>query len=382
MPICPNGHQSPTDDWCEICGMRMAPPSAPPQGSRPASSSASSSPASTPPASLSPPGFDPAATRAAELCPQCGTPREGAALFCEECRWNFRTSAPTITPGSPITRAGPVVSGPVGASGPAGLSGSSGTSGVPAASGGASGPPITPVPPTSAVFPPYPRYESQASRPSRINRPAEPVPSESVTVTSGSGDYLISPPSTPVAAPEPAATEAAGPAGPVTERDSAAEHRNTPPEAARKTAWVAVITADRAYFTAMMGRSGPEAESLYFPSFSPAVELPLTGDQITIGRHRHSTGEAPDIDMARAPEDPGVSHKHALLVRQPDGAWSVVDQNSTNGTTVNLGEDPIRPYTPIPLGEGDRVHVGAWTTITLTRVGERPGTSGDGGSAR
>jgi len=141
-----------------------------------------------------------------------------------------------------------------------------------------------------------------------------------------------------------------------------------PPGTGLGTAWIAVIAADREYFTAMMARSGPDAEGLYFPSFSPEVQLPLIGDQITIGRKRHSTGEAPDIDLSRAPEDPGVSHQHAVLVRQPDGNWSVVDQDSTNGTTVNLGESSIRPYTPVPLDEGDRVHVGAWTTITLRRV--------------
>ncbi|HEY5836303.1 FHA domain-containing protein [Streptomyces sp.] len=141
-----------------------------------------------------------------------------------------------------------------------------------------------------------------------------------------------------------------------------------PSAAGRGTAWVAVIAADRAYFTAMMARSGPEAQGLYFPAFSPEVQLPLVGRQITIGRRRHGTGEGPDIDLSRAPEDPGVSHQHAVLVQQPDGTWSVVDQDSTNGTTVNLAEDPIRPYTPVPLDEGDRVHVGAWTTITLRRA--------------
>ncbi len=118
----------------------------------------------------------------------------------------------------------------------------------------------------------------------------------------------------------------------------------------------------------MMTRSGPDAQGLYFPAFAPEVELPMTGHQITIGRRRHSTGEAPDIDLSRAPEDPGVSHQHAVLVQQPDGGWAVVDQDSTNGTTVNLGEEPIRPYTPVPLDDGDRVHVGAWTTITVRRA--------------
>jgi hypothetical protein len=308
MPMCPNGHQSTTDDWCEVCGMRMT--------AQPYASSSSSSPASTPPTSLSPPGFDGAGqpTAAAELCPQCGTPREGVALFCEECRYNFRTHAVTIVPVAPVTQA----------------------------------PPPTAVPSPGPSFPPYPTYESQLSGPSAINRPAEPLPSESVTVTSGSGDYLIGPPSTPVAPRTPAA--------------EAQEPR------AKGTAWVAVIAADRAYFTAMMARSGPEGQSLYFPAFAPEIQLPLTGNQITIGRSRHSTGETPDIDLAQAPEDPGVSHKHAVLVQEPDGSWSVVDQDSTNGTTVNLDEEPIRPYTPVPLDEGDRVHVGAWTTITLRRA--------------
>ncbi|MET9294300.1 FHA domain-containing protein [Streptomyces sp. NPDC003077] len=131
--------------------------------------------------------------------------------------------------------------------------------------------------------------------------------------------------------------------------------------------WVVAITADREYFTAMMGRSGPEAAGLNLPAYFPEQQHPLAGPQISIGRRRHSTGESPDIDLGRPPEDPGVSHQHALLVQQPDGSWAVVDQNSTNGTTVNLAEDPIQPYVPVPLHEGDRVHVGAWTTLTVRR---------------
>ncbi|MFI9234243.1 FHA domain-containing protein [Streptomyces rimosus] len=132
--------------------------------------------------------------------------------------------------------------------------------------------------------------------------------------------------------------------------------------------WVVAIAPDREYFMAMMGRSGPEAAGLNLPAYSPEQQVPLTGGQITIGRRRHSTGESPDIDLGRPPEDPGVSHQHALLVQQQDGSWAVVDQNSTNGTTVNLAEDPIQPYVPTPLHEGDRVHVGAWTTLTVRRA--------------
>ncbi|WP_223731159.1 FHA domain-containing protein, partial [Streptomyces purpurogeneiscleroticus] len=140
-----------------------------------------------------------------------------------------------------------------------------------------------------------------------------------------------------------------------------------PGQAPAGAGWVAVIAPDREYFMAMMGRSGPEAAGLNLPAYSPEQQLPLDGQQVTIGRRRHSTGESPDIDLGRPPEDPGVSHQHAMLVQQPGGGWAVVDQNSTNGTTVNGGEDPIQPYVPVPLQEGDRVHVGAWTTITVRR---------------
>ncbi|OKK07806.1 hypothetical protein AMK26_01670 [Streptomyces sp. CB03234] len=118
---------------------------------------------------------------------------------------------------------------------------------------------------------------------------------------------------------------------------------------------------------AMMQRSGPEAAGLNLPAYSPEQRLSLSGNQISIGRRRHSTGESPDIDLSVPPEDPGVSHHHAVLVQQPDGSWAVVDQNSTNGTTLNGAEDPIQPYVPVPLKDGDRVHVGAWTTITIRR---------------
>ncbi|SCG10122.1 FHA domain-containing protein [Streptomyces sp. Ncost-T6T-2b] len=117
----------------------------------------------------------------------------------------------------------------------------------------------------------------------------------------------------------------------------------------------------------MMQRSGPEATGLNLPAYSPEQRLPLTGSQVTIGRRRQSTGESPDVDLSVPPEDPGVSHQHAVLVQQPDGGWAVVDQNSTNGTTLNGAEEPIQPYVPVPLQDGDQVHVGAWTTITVRR---------------
>lgn len=165
---------------------------------------------------------------------------------------------------------------------------------------------------------------------------------------------MLSPPSR-TQAPQPPAPAQQQPPFP-------GRNQNQPP-----ATWTAVIAPDREYFLAMMQRSGPEATGLNLPAYSPEQQLALTGNQITIGRRRHSTGESPDIDLSVPPEDPGVSHQHAVLVQQPDGSWAVVDQNSTNGTTLNGAEDPIQPYVPVPLQDGDQVHVGAWTTITIRR---------------
>jgi len=59
-----------------------------------------------------------------------------------------------------------------------------------------------------------------------------------------------------------------------------------------------------------------------------------------------------------------VSRKHAELRRAPDGGWSVIDLGSPNGIQVN-GVDVPSGGT-VPVTAGDRIHLGAWTLITLT----------------
>ncbi|NUT91049.1 MAG: FHA domain-containing protein [Saccharothrix sp.] len=131
--------------------------------------------------------------------------------------------------------------------------------------------------------------------------------------------------------------------------------------------WHVSVEADRAYFDRVLAQTGPDAAALTFPEFCPPRRFDLVGAQVTIGRRSRSRGIFPTVDLVGPPEDPGVSHSHALLVPAGDG-WSVVDLGSTNGTTVNDEPDPLRPNTPRPLREGDRVHVGAWTTITLHKA--------------
>ncbi|MFK0018042.1 FHA domain-containing protein [Streptomyces sp. NPDC090798] len=469
MPTCPNGHQSGSDDWCEVCGHRMAgavppPPPPPPPGAGYGYPPPGSPPPSGPggPGGPGAPGGRPHLSAVPspepELCPQCRTPREGGAPFCEECRWNFLTNTATsYTPAAPRPQSpapgmpNPALrfqqppqgqpGGPGPATGPGhdpfdyqssrpsqmnrpaepippygqdpsgfrgdpsrqgGPSGPGGPGGPGAGPGGFGGPGPGPGPggfgadPSRQVPPPpgpTPRgpggpgapqaFTQQPSAPS-FPQPGPPGPggpqSGGPSFGGGDDDWVISPPSgNSPGGPGGPGGRPGGPGGPGMGQGGGYGYpqpgaTQAPPgpgpdyqQQRQPLSWSATIGPDREYFMAMMQRSGPEAAGLNLPAYSPEQQRPLTGNQMTIGRRRHSTGDTPDIDLSVPPEDPGVSHQHAVLVQQPDGSWAVVDQNSTNGTTVNGGEEPIQPFVPVPLQDGDQVHVGAWTTITIRR---------------
>jgi hypothetical protein len=150
--------------------------------------------------------------------------------------------------------------------------------------------------------------------------------------------------------------------------ETAAPPENVGPPAAAP-AWTAVVRADRSWFEEVCRRNGPDAGTLRFPAFSTERRFVLDGPQMAIGRHSRSRGITPEIDLSAPPVDPGVSALHALLVRQADGGWEVVDLESTNGTIVGDRPGPIPPNTPVPLADGDVVKLGAWTTITLVAPG-------------
>jgi hypothetical protein len=253
MATCPSGHESASDDFCDVCGVLIgAPPSigiaqAPDAGAGASAGTQASTGAAD-------------SAQPAEPCPRCGAPRVG--LFCEACGYDFTAVPPTTF--LPVT--------------PASLSP---TSQTPA--------PVTPAPP----------------------------------------------------APAPAAPAAA--------------------------AWVAVVTADRAYYDSVCASGGPDAGGLSFPAYCPERRFPLSGAEVRVGRRSVSRGIDPEIDLTGPPADPGVSRLHMVLVGTPDGTWSVVDPGSENGTLVNGSE--IRQGEPVPLHDGDRIHLGAWTALTITRGG-------------
>ncbi|MFB9316904.1 FHA domain-containing protein [Cryptosporangium minutisporangium] len=139
----------------------------------------------------------------------------------------------------------------------------------------------------------------------------------------------------------------------------------SPADASPAGEWWVVVTADREYFERVRAMNGPDAGTVTFPLFCPERRFPLSGQQMLIGRRSRSRGIYPDIDLVGPPEDPAVSHTHALLLPQPDGRWSVIDLRSTNHTYVNGSTDPIDAEQPVVLTDGATVHVGAWTRLTL-----------------
>ena len=95
------------------------------------------------------------------------------------------------------------------------------------------------------------------------------------------------------------------------------------------------------------------------------VLIPIVDRIVTIGR-RHRAEDGPvTIDLCGERSDPGVSRHHATIEHDRAGTWTVTDAGSTNGTTVDDDDRPIPPHVPVPLVDGSRIHVGAWTTITL-----------------
>lgn len=441
MPTCPNGHQSGSDDWCEVCGHRMAgavpPPPPPPPPAAPGYGYPPPGPGQDPGYPQQDPGYPqqqapgrphlsavPDQGSEAELCPQCRTPREANAPFCEECRWNFLTNTATsYTPAAPHPPAsnpaqqfqqpgGPQHGGPQhGGQQPQGTQPGQDPFGYQGSRPSQMNRPAEPIPPfgngngnpSGQVPPPYngegpvppfggdqsgqppqgfqqqgppapPAFPQDTGAPPPAPQPGPSAPPPGPAFGTDD-DWVLSPPSS--SAPGPGAPQSPDQGGwghqqPGQQPGQQTQAPQGPPgyqavpgPGTGTVSWSATIGPDREYFMAMMHRSGPEASGLNLPAYSPEQQRPLAGNQITIGRRRHSTGDTPDIDLSVPPEDPGVSHQHAVLVQQPDGTWAVVDQNSTNGTTVNNGEEPIQPFVPVPLQDGDRVHVGAWTTITI-----------------
>jgi pSer/pThr/pTyr-binding forkhead associated (FHA) protein len=260
MATCPSGHESASDDYCDVCGTLIG--TAVLTGFTPAAGAA--------------PGQAPGGGSPAEGgCPRCGVPRVGQ--FCESCGFDFSAAS-------------------TGTVGPAGA--------------------IPPIPQPAVLpqaAPPQAAPPLQAAPPPQAAAPSPPVPS---------------------------------------------------PRPATGAAWTVVVTADRAYYDSVQDAGGPDAAAIGFPAYCPERRFRLAGSEVRVGRRSESRGIHPEIDLTGPPADPGVSRLHVVLVAAPDGTWSVVDPGSANGTLVNGDEIPAGET--IPLRDGDVIHLGAWTALTVT----------------
>lgn len=139
----------------------------------------------------------------------------------------------------------------------------------------------------------------------------------------------------------------------------------TPRPFSAQATWTAVVDTDPTYYRRMW-----MAWSLYrlppvFPEYSNERTFVLAGKQMRIGRRSTAHGPEPEIGVTGPPTDPAVSRLHAVLIPAPDGTWAVLDPGSANGTLLNGRK--LATGTPIPLRDGDRINLGAWTVITVRR---------------
>jgi hypothetical protein len=129
--------------------------------------------------------------------------------------------------------------------------------------------------------------------------------------------------------------------------------------------WTAVVNSDRDYYKRVLARGGPDAVD--FPEVFPERRIILTAATL-IGRANRRQGVRPGIDLSINPVDLGVSTQHAILRAYQD-SLTITDLGSTNGTSLNDSEELLGNGAETRLVHGDRIHVGAWTTITIERSG-------------
>jgi pSer/pThr/pTyr-binding forkhead associated (FHA) protein len=128
--------------------------------------------------------------------------------------------------------------------------------------------------------------------------------------------------------------------------------------------WTVVVSADRQFYERVLAREGPD--TVDFPPYFPERRIPLQSNTALIGRGNPNQGVQPEIDLGIHPADRGVSSQHAVL-RIHDSGLTITDIGSTNGTTLNESDDRLGDGEETTLSDGDRIHVGAWTTITVVR---------------
>lgn len=93
------------------------------------------------------------------------------------------------------------------------------------------------------------------------------------------------------------------------------------------------------------------------------LTLPLNQPVSLIGRRSEARAVFPEIALAY---DDAVSHRHALLQIDGNGALLLRDIGSSNGTRLNGQETtPMQDY---PLHDGDQITLGHFTRISVKAI--------------
>jgi len=121
---------------------------------------------------------------------------------------------------------------------------------------------------------------------------------------------------------------------------------------ARDQNWEVVVQVDATLYT------DPDP-STPCPAGQPDLHFPLDLNENLIGRRNDRRDIHPEIPLT----DPGVSTRHAKLLRSPEGGWILLDVGSTNGTSI--GGAIVPPGVMTPLRDGDEITLGCWTRMKL-----------------
>jgi hypothetical protein len=124
------------------------------------------------------------------------------------------------------------------------------------------------------------------------------------------------------------------------------------PAGAPRVRWDVLVRVDANLY----GTPNPDA-----PADQPSQTFTLFEEENLIGRG--GGGIRAHVPIRN---DPGVSRRQALLLRQPDGTLLLRDLNSANGTQLNGQE--LLPGADAPVKDGDTVAIGAWTRLAVRAV--------------
>lgn len=119
--------------------------------------------------------------------------------------------------------------------------------------------------------------------------------------------------------------------------------------------WQAVVVVDPALYV------DPDPD-LKCPTDEPERTFPLDLPENLVGRRSDSRAIRPEVPL----NDPGVSHRHAKLLCDPDGGLALLDVGSTNGTQLNGAA--VSSGVRMPLKDGDQIVLGCWTRLTIRSV--------------